>query len=127
MKIPNKIALGGRILQIVKRRKAETSRLADGTPIDLYGTANYPKNILTVAKSGSRNGKQSVLSDDNVELNFLHEYVHFLFDEIGLYAYRDNETIVAWVANMLHGLILQVEDNNDKRNSKTPSRRNKHS
>lgn len=99
MKIPDKLQLMGRTIDIIKDNK-----LCDEKRV--YGEARY--NLSQILYEDHTSGVPR--KKDTVEITVLHEIIHFMFWILEYDNLKDDEKLVGQLSELLYQVITQIEE-----------------
>lgn len=94
IKIPKEFELFGRTVKV----EWDNDVLNDK---ELYGQANYRKNVIAITNTCCIDGKMKKLPQDNVNETYFHELVHFILNSMK-HELNDDEKFVNDFSGLLH-------------------------
>lgn len=94
IKIPKEFELLGRTIKVEWDNDGLNEK-------ELYGQANYRKNVIVISDLCCIDGKMKKLPQDNVNEIYFHELVHFILNGIR-HELNDDEKFVGDFSCLLH-------------------------
>lgn len=80
---------------------------------DALGFADYRNNIIYLQPST----EQYPIPESVIEQTYLHEVLHFIFNQLGEFELRSNESLVHNMAGLLHQALKGGDLNETSQNS----------